>query len=295
MNVLGLVFSLLLILSYTFFSMSDKHTTSTRVRNICCGTQKTNRQIVNEYQSLIYNGLQKNPTYKEETNRPKQSKKEPGKKNKSEKKKPPELSQECAKLNLSPLIHEGRKTHPQLYELAAKMLRTLYGATLFEEKKGMEYKFLDALIASGKGVKQIEKLALPPEYQRVYYKMLKGTKIYHLRSQKGIAPLTDFLTIETAKTKICLCHAHPDLIATVFNFDVADILYSQLHQHPAPPLTKELIENACIAARYSLSDLMIFDLLELGRPRHEEFKKTLVAHDDQFQVTLRKNVYLRKS
>jgi hypothetical protein len=283
-NILGLVFSLLLILSYTFYSISDKQTTATRVRNVYIGSQKANRALLNKYQSLQYNALNTRATHKEEPTAAQE---------KAAKPKPPELNRECAKFNLWPLIQEGQKTHPQLYELTAKMLRTLYGHNLFKKEKRAEYAFLDALIAAGKNEGRIEKIAMPtPELQRLYYKMLKGTKTYSLAGS-GIAPLTDFLKIETANTKICLCHAHPDLIAAVFSMEVANKLYSELHQKNPPPLSKEMIENVCLMSHYSLSDLMIFELLELGRPHHQELKKTLLAEDQKSHISLRKNIYLK--
>lgn len=286
MNVLGLVFSLLLILSYTFFSIADKHTTSTRVRNVCHGTHKANRDILNQYQSLTYKNLSNKPKVKDEPAAAKTGDNKP---------KPPKPNQECAKFNLSPLIQEGRKTHPQLYELTAKMLRTLYGQNLFEGKKRAEYNFLDALITSaqGKDAVRIEKLVLPtPEYQRIYYKMLKGTKKYNLAAHEGIAPLPDFLKIEPSKVKICICHAHPDVLAALFSVQVANILYPQIHQKSQPAVTKEMVENACMVGRYTISDPMMFELFELGRHIHPESKKTLLAEDKD--VTLRKNVYLLK-
>lgn len=284
MNILGLVFSLLLIMSYTFFSISDKHVTSTRVRNVNQGMHNANREILNKYQSLLYKGLNARSTHKEETTAAVQHPAKP---------KAPELNRECAKFNLWPLIQEGRKTHPQLYELTAKMLRTLYGHNLFQKEKRGEYAFLNALIASGKNENRIEKIVMPtPELKRLYYKMLKGTKTYQLAGD-GIAPLSDFLKIENSNTKICLCHAHPDLLAAIFSPEVACKLYAELHQKNPPPLTKELIENVCLQGHYSLSDLMIFELLELGRPHHLETKKTLLAEDEKSHVSLRKNIYLK--
>ena len=57
MNILGLVFSLLLILSYGFYACWDKQWASSRLRTTYVGNEKITRQVLNHYQSEFYEGL----------------------------------------------------------------------------------------------------------------------------------------------------------------------------------------------------------------------------------------------
>jgi hypothetical protein len=54
MNVLGLVFSILLILSYGFYACWDKHTAASRLRNTYVAYQQVNRKILNSFESSVY-------------------------------------------------------------------------------------------------------------------------------------------------------------------------------------------------------------------------------------------------
>jgi hypothetical protein len=192
------------------------------------------------------------------------------------------------------LIQEGREQHPLLYELAAKMIRTFYGQLAVKQKR-FEYHLLDALLVAAKSAPAplaLEKLDLG-ENQRIYYKMLKGTKKWDLSQALGYPSLLDYVKAEASSDKICLFHAHPDVMAVLFGDKVAARLHAEIHQQDGPLLTQELIERMGSEMHIITLDPEIFTLLELGRPHHEENKKTFIAEDNSHEVSLKRNFYLK--
>lgn len=291
MNLLGLIFSLLLILSYGFYACWDKQTASHRLRKTYLGHEKANRTLLNRYQSELYKGLGQNQNPQTKTSASSQ-----------ETKKDPlphpsiDPNRECAKINLWPLIQEGREAHPALYELTLNLLRLFY-EPLFPAKKNRESYFLNALLTSAKSFSStnapiaLEKIDLEnPSLQKLYYKMLKGTKTWNLQKQTGFPPLLEYIKAAPSKDKICLLHAHPDLLASLFGNEAAWSLYEEVHREHGSPFSEELVTKVCAENHQLRPDPEKLSLLEFGRPSHGELKKTLLAEDKQSQVVLRKSV-----
>jgi len=294
MNILGLVFSLLLILSYGFYACWEKQSGAARLRGTYLGNQIVNRKILNRYESEVYERLRRKKTdgaikeTAEKESQPPLNAKIP-------------LNCDCAKINLWPLIQEGREEHQVLYEMAAKLLRTFYTRGLYDKPR-LEYRLLDAILASSKSALQkktpfaLEKLSLGDEsLQLVYYKMLKGTKEWDLRSEIGYPSLLDYIKAEQTEEKICLFHAHPDLIGVFFGIKAAQKLFAEMHKENAISLTREAIEQICGEFHLVSLEPELFNLLEIGRTNHPIGKITLVEQDQETHVSLRKNVYLREN
>lgn len=295
MNVLGLVFSLILILTYGFFSCWEKEYGSHRLCNTYLGHEKVNREILLKYERELYEKFRTKPstseTHKEAS--PKKQEEE------NSSPKVPELNLGCARLNLMPLIKEGREEHPQLYELAAKLLRIFYSKSLFESKARFEYQFLDRFLSAAKIALNkntpfaLEKISFKDlKDQILYYKMLKGIKGWNLAS--GSPTLIDYFQFKDSKEedKICLFHAHPDLIAVLFGHKAAGKLFQEMHKKDAPALTKEKIEQICSESHITL-DPDLLELIQFGKPNHDpDSKITLIETDDSTHISLRKNVFL---
>lgn len=294
MNILGLVFSLLLILSYGFYACWEKQGGAARLRGTYLGHQNVNRKILNTYESEVYERLRHKKTESE----PKQTVEKESQT--SSKTKVP-LNCDCAKINLWPLIQKGREENQSLYEMTAKLLRTFY-SNLYENKPRLEYRILDAILASAKSSMQkktpfaLEKLSFDEEsLQMFYYKMLKGTKGCDLSANIGWPSLLDYIKVESGEEKICLFHAHPDLIAVFFGNRPAAKIYAEMHKEKAPSLTRETIEQICGESHLISLDPELFNLLEIGRTNHRlGAKRTLVENDPETHVSLRKNVYLNE-
>lgn len=296
MNVMGLVFSILLIISYGFYACWDKHMASSRLRNTYAAHQQVSRKILNSYESKVYAGLggkgravRKERPIKEEVESD-----EP----ETEEQKTPEPNRICSRINLWPLINEGRSAHPSLYDVAVKLLETFY-SSLSPNKKHFETQFLDLLLASAKeslqqeGPFSLEKVSFSdPEFQRIYYKMLKGTKQWDLRNGIGYPPLLEYVQAEPSTDKICLLHAHPDLLTILFNEKIAWRLHSEIHRKGGPPPTAQLIERISVESHQISIDPDLLALLDLTRSDHKGKKKTFIAEDRQGDVLIRKNINL---
>ncbi|MES2273827.1 MAG: hypothetical protein V4487_06510 [Chlamydiota bacterium] len=300
MNILGLVFSLLLMLSFGFWTLREKQLGSNRLRSTYLGHERANREILNRCQVDFYGNLSREKSGEAaDEEKPEKSTAAAAKK---EKKTPAiTLNGECAKINLWPLLEQGREQNPILYELTARLLSQFYGSALFENKARLEYQFLDTLLESAKlaQLKKVplllEKLELNHEsLQKVYYRMLKGTKKCDLSQGVGYPCLLDYIKLEPVQQKICFSHAHLDLISVFFGFNVAGKIFAELHTQSKPPLTKDTIEEWCSQSHIQI-DPLFFEMIELGRDRHGRGgKKTLIGEDLETHVSLRQKVYVEK-
>src|SRR3990167_4923179 len=289
MNLLGLVFSVLLMLSISTYLSFDKQVINSRLRSTYVAHLKSNRNILNSYQSAVYKNI-KGKTTQASSHR---SSSEEGE-DLSAEDSPLFPNRECARLNLWPLVQEGKDSHPFLYERIAHLIREFYGP--LSSEKRFEYHMLDLLISQiqEKPLSALEKLPLKnPAMQTIYYRMLKGTKTWDLSTHTGIPPLLDYLKIEPAiDPKVCLYHAHLDMLTLLFNPQMAQKLHKEIHKKDRPQLTKEYVERLCNETRTFKLDEALLTLLEFGYPYHNENKKIFAASEAN-GVSLRKNLFLK--
>jgi hypothetical protein len=181
----------------------------------------------------------------------------------------PPINFDCARLNLFPLINEGKEAHLELYETAAKLLRIFYQTEVFGSKKRFEYQLLDQLLAAAK--KAIEdKKVLPLEtlplkdssLQPIYYTLLKGTK-------KHFPPLLEYFKVERDPSKICLFHAHPKMMTVFFGEKTAYKLYQELHKTKKASMELEAILQWGNQPQLAFVDGKVWELIDFHRPKHE--------------------------
>lgn len=297
MNVLALVFSLLLILSYGFYACWEGQLASARLRKTYLGHEKVNRKILNQYESEFYNHhlkKGKGAAVESPSDESSSDSDEEGPAQESTPK-PIPPNPECAKLNLWPLIQEGRESHPILYDLVIKLIRTFYGAFECDERS-----LLNELLAAAKRTLQtqapfaLEKLDLDdPDLQRLYYKMLRGTKKWDLASGVGYPPFLEYVKAAPLEGKTCLFHAHPDLIAALFNQKFAFRLHEEIHQKKGTALTGEFLQTLCRELHQLSIDPKFLELFQLGHPFHHDLKKSFLAEDAATDISLRKSVYIK--
>ncbi|HSX37707.1 MAG TPA: hypothetical protein VLE95_02625 [Chlamydiales bacterium] len=288
MNIIGFVLCILCILSFSAIASFQKQMDSYRLRRSYLGHFAANRQIFDQIISEFYASFKQKSGHKEHaTNdfKPKTENPPPP---------PPPINGSCARLNLFPLIHRNIEDVRSHYETAAHILKILYGDTLFDNKAQSEYKFLDALLKEirNKMVKDeftaLEKISFKDgNVQKMYYKMLKGTKI------NGYLSLLDYFKFEPVSSKICLFHAHPTLLSILFTPKGADKLYAALHASQAPAVTQESIERICQEVHAPCPPA--FDLFEIKRKNHEKPSKgTFIGEDSEYRIFLRKEVIYPK-
>lgn len=301
MNFLSFIFSLLLLISFGIAICMQKAIEARRIQSTSLGHLIANRYILSEYEKETFQSLRtvrKSKTTKEKKKEPSA----PSVRREKEETDETSLSPNplCARLNLWPLIQEGREHHPLLYDATAKLLKTFY-EPLFEKQSRFEFRFLDAWLAQTRLALTKETPFAPetvsfpdPAMQACYYKMLKGTKkCQFLKEGIGYPSLLDLIKVEPVSSKPCLAHAHPYLFAALFSPKIAMPLFYAIHRDPHPPPTPELIEQICGESHLFLPDRAIFELLEFGRPRHKKgAKTTLVAEDEDTHISLKKTVFL---
>jgi hypothetical protein len=298
MNVIPFVFAILLILSYGMAASLQGRLLSHRNQRAYVALRGAELDILRKSEKRQFKSLSGDVVQKERDKRPPKAKNS-SKPKAAEEPDPPELNAPCARLNLHPLIAEGRDLHPALYETAAKMLRIFYQKQFFPTEKRFEYKILDAILAGAKikiGEKStlaLETIALQdPSFQPLYYAFLKGTKKVQL-SEVGHPPLIDYWKIEKEKGKICLFHCHPDMLTVFFGFKTAPKLYEELHDKTKKTILslEEILEWAG-DPQLGFTAKEVWDLIDFKRPQHADaMRQTMLGAQDG--VTIRKNVSLK--
>lgn len=264
------------------------------------GHLKASRKLLNNYENEVFTALRKK-TAEKSPSKPSSLLKQ-GRKKTAKKPAVPEINAECARLNLWPLITEGKEAHPALYEMACQLLRHFYGKNLLTHPSKAECRFLDQfLVEAKKAILKptpfaLEKVEMPsPELRTLYYHMLKGTKA-EKEGPLAYPSLLDYIRVDPNEEKLCLAHAHPTLLSFLFPKKVAAALYEKIHQKKAPALTQELLEqiyNECHCIQPSQE---LYAFIQLPAKKHKRGpKRTLIAQDENTQLSLRKNVYLQSS
>ncbi len=297
MNILGLVFSLMLILSYGFYACWNKQLASNRLRTTYISHEKAHRKLLNRFESAVWDGIRNvkgggSDPENQELQHEEESEKNPKQKPPPE---PPLLNPECSRLNLWPLIQESREMHPYLYEAMAELIRTFYPSFLSEQR--FEYHFLDDLLDSAKNALQsdvpfaLEKITLNT-YSLSYYRMLKGTKKWDLANHTGYPCLLDYVKADPQPNRICLSHAHSDVFAAFFGLKIAAPLYAEIHREGCPALTDELITTFCKREHLDPPNPQLFQLFDFNHSDDRERKKTLIAQEKG--ICLRKTLYIER-
>lgn len=299
MNLLGLIFGILLICTCTFSLSTHKFLLSRPVEISCQNHLAASRKILNAYESEYYKALRSKPKNEEPKKIPSHHSAGPQKEEGLEEEKAEPLNGECSRLNLRPLILDGRDKHPILYETAARILRTLYQKPLFGEEVRLEYKLLDAMLSAAQSKENgptppLEKLLLQENnvkrlypLQAIYYRMLKGTKP---AAKKGYPCLGDYFSIEDASTSLCLRHASIEMLTALFNAKAALQLHKEIKKNKTP-LSKERVHEICIQSGLTSLEDDFFELIDLKTSRHRlPTKKILVEQEGG--VSLRKQVFI---
>ncbi len=288
MNILAFILAILLILSYSTFAQFQKHLSSRRSQTAYIGLRKAERSLLRQSEAKTFRDtpgtIIKPLKHKAATPKEKKAARYPA------------INPPCCRLNLFPLLIDGKENHPARYELAAKLLRTFYPAEF--KKKGFEYHLLDSLIESGKlALKEQDTLPLEtislndPELQPLYYQLLKGTKHADLFTAKGAPPLIDYFKIDRAVEPICLFHAHPHMLTPFFGVKPTPALYQKLHQEVKSGIELEALLFLANNPQLSLIDPAIWELLDLKRPSHgRPSQETLIAEDKTTGISIRKNI-----
>lgn len=285
MNLQIFIFSLLLIVAYGYYSLADKHVASAKLRTHYVAYQKNYRTMLNQFQSNVYHHLPKAPKNTSTGKKPQEAS---PKEEEEEEEEDFSTTRACARLNLWPLIQDGKEAHPHLYELFAKLIRTFYGS--LNKNARFEYKFLDAwlqaashLDLSSQGLENAH--LATSDFQTLYYKMLKGSA--------GLPPLLEYVKIESSADKICVFHANQTQLSLLFPQNIAEKLYTKIHSKEGPRLSAELIERIASECQSFRIDPHLMALLDTSNYfKHQDLRPFFVTNEGD--ITLRKRFIMAK-
>jgi len=285
-NILPFIVAVLLVLGYGASSLLQKHRISACTEKNYLGLRRAERVLLRKSETAKFWKLPGVTVVKEEMKR---------KKGENTVVAVPRVNPGCARLNLFPLLTEGKQVHPELYAMALKLLDVFYQDKLFEPKQ-----FLDALLAAAKGELQnketvvLETLDLGP-LQAGYYAALKGTKQCDLVAKSGYPALIDYVKFERVPTQVCLYHAHPNMMAPFFGAKNAPVLYQKLHTEAKPGVEIEAIFHMIDSREIRFVNPNVWKLLELTKPRHNRSAvlEATVADDPASGVSVRRKVFVR--
>ena len=115
-----------------------------------------------------------------------------------------------AKVNILSLLIDNKDASKDLYNLTANLIKILYEKSDFY-KNAFEFQILDEIIEALKMQNKKQKPLNLPELtlkmkknQKIYYKMLKGSKFYNFNKSIGYPSLLDFITISPGNNEILL-------------------------------------------------------------------------------------------
>lgn len=283
MNILPFILAVLLVLSYGASGVLQKHVLSSTSERAFLGLRRAERRLLRNREAAQFQQLPGIPT------------KLPKKEKTNPEPKPvplPTINPSCARLNLFPLIVEGKQKHLHLHTMALKTLHTFYPHV--DSKQ-----LLDAMLKAAqhqlekKETVPLETLKLNnPELQNTYYTLLKGTKHCNLSQHTGHPALVDYFKIERASTQICLYHAHPNLMAPFFGVENAPVLYQKLHTDCKPGVEIEAIFHLIDSRELRFVDPGVWKLLDLTKPRHskEVGSGVVLAEDPSSGVVVRRKL-----
>lgn len=296
MNVIPFVMAILLILTYGMAASMQGRFLTHRNQKAYLSLRGAELDILRKSEWRQFNALPGEAVKKAQQPRNSHPKKQ------AESEEPEQtvaLNAPCARLNLYPLIFEGRDAHAALYETAAKMLRIFYQQPFFNTEKRFEYKLLDAILAGakskieGKNSLALETIAIhDPSLQPLYYSLLKGTKHYQL-SEVGYPTLMDYWKIEKETAKICLYHCHPDMLTVFFGEKTAPKLYKEIRENSKKAgMNLDAILDWASDPQLHFVDKAVWDLIDFKRPQHSEaLRQTMIGQ--QGEVLIRKNIALK--
>ena len=294
MNILAFVLALLMIFSIISTSMLKNHKDSVILKKSIKGFYNANNLSQNSFENFIYKGMKaKKNTSKTKTPKINTStqNKTPKQKNKKENK-----IYDCARINILPLLENGRKSEKKLYEIVLKLVKNTYFKN--SKEKNISSIFLNNLIKSSQNrVKEkikasqsrisqtkelvLEKIIFKNEnFQRIWYQMLKGSKFYDLKKNIGYPSILEFISL-SSQNKICLHKAKKELLLALFNEKTTEKII--LLREKDKKNLKSLIAKEKL-------NLKNWDLIDFSHKNHSKCAELIICTDEESQISVKKNL-----
>lgn len=291
MNILPLIFIFLTILAVTSYSFVQESSASYRALKSYRGFMRAERLARNSLESKRYYAIRisKDPTPKDSSSHTQDRGYE------SPRRQLPPA--EASRLSIALLFSDNPP--PFLYETTAKLIKILYGkCAFFIESKiaDLEYQIVDQMLLHFHNQAPnsfAELFPEDPQLRSIYYKMLKGTNRYALKSPSGYPPLEDFLTLTplTGKQILQIPYASESLLQALWGDSIAQaIILAEEKKWEKDRKFHTLLENELttlltkVPPNLQLGTLKDYISFSTKRPQLEKKRYT----DNASQITLRK-------
>lgn len=292
------IFSILMIFSISTTVFLKKASFEDSFEKSISGYMSASRKLISAKEYDFYKSIKKVPKEKD-LNKKDIDEMQELKSNKIAKnstegaKKTREINTLNAKVNIYKLGVEKKENHKELYNLVARLIKNLYSNKSFYHNN-LENIILDNIlkaIENQKNDKNISpsKLVLKTQdLQKVYYKMLKGSKFYDFEKGQGTASLVDFLKIENSKSKIPIIDASYELLESAFSKKIANQIKELQKEDPPKNLTRNSVLTICQKNRLNVNEtiLDLFDFSSFSKDKNNY----LVGIDENTNIKITKKI-----
>jgi hypothetical protein len=302
MNILGFVSAILIIFSIISGYMLKQHVDDSELSKCMKGYYLADIESKSAYEEFLFDSQKEiktppdNTTTKTpKTNTPKLATNPQAKKEKKEKKKSKTTKiYACSSLSIFPLIKNDKAEEKALYDLFVNLIKILYPKQLTKEK--MENSLVDALISfCQKKYNDKEEICLEkinfkdPSLQSLWYKMLKGTKVYDFEKKEGLPSILSFITIEEKENenKICIPTASKEMLTAIFNEKIAEKIWKK-RKDEIIKITKQDLETILTETQSPTeSQKDIWSFVALSHNKHKKNARLTICKDDATQISIK--------
>ena len=256
MNILPLVLSFLLVLSFTSFSLLKERKATHFETQSFIGHMATIREARNTAEEDLFRGWSHVIA---------SEKKEPDVPSSKSKRSPEELAnydeirkmrRSCSysQLNLAPLKASKEE---KLQKIATDLIDTLYGhATFYQKAQENTPKLSSELLSFILQTTKDDFFSLLEEsspYQETLYKMIKGTNAYDIKDTQGYPPLEDFFAFAPEEKSLFRFHfASLPLLKVIFDQEITKQILAKEKEkwlELSPCLTEEELNTLILETR----------------------------------------------
>jgi hypothetical protein len=296
MNILAFVLALLMIFSIITTSMLKNHKDSVILKKSIKGFYNANNLSQNSFENFIYKGMKakKNISKKVVTSKINTPTKNTPPKQK--KKKEENEIYDCARINVLPLLENGKNSEKELYNIMIKLLKNTYFKN--SKEKNIASIFLNNLIKSSKkSLKEkiktsqtkisqtkeitLEKITFENEnFQRIWYQMLKGSKFFDPEKNIGYPSILEFISI-TSHNKICLHKAKKELLLSLFNENTAKKIIFLRNED------KKNLKNLITKEKLNSKN---WNLVDFSHKNHSKCARFVICTDEESKISIKKNL-----
>jgi len=282
MNIVAFVIGILMIFAITTNTLVKKRSSDHFIAKSFSGFMTSNRNALNQYEKYNFDKIPKVEEKKENVRAYNQ--------NNTDEKKTRVIKPENAKLNIASLIYYNKNSQKTLYKLTTSLIKNLYSNQSFY-KEGFETYMLDnILLAFDNQLNKNQELNFETlifkedDLQKIFYKMLKGTKFYDFDKNIGIASFLDFVKVENNSLNPFIKDAPKELLITIFNEEIFKEINILQTEKSCPNLTYENILYICSKHHFNI-DKKILDFFSFSNFSSKySNEKVLVGYDKNTDI-----------